>query len=62
LAKRYRSAPSVQTDPSKSYPAIFHNSRGDFTVDLRVKEAPVFVNSVVCLAPVTYTDLTADRP
>ncbi len=40
----------MQIDPSKSYQAIFHTSRGDFTVDLFAKDAPVTVNNFVFLA------------
>jgi cyclophilin family peptidyl-prolyl cis-trans isomerase len=40
----------MQIDPAKSYQAIFHTSRGDFTVDLFAKDAPVTVNNFVFLA------------
>jgi peptidyl-prolyl cis-trans isomerase B (cyclophilin B) len=50
LAKRYNTAPSMQIDPAKSYQAIFHTSRGDFTVDLFAKDAPITVNNFVFLA------------
>jgi cyclophilin family peptidyl-prolyl cis-trans isomerase len=40
----------MQIDPSKSYQAIFHTSRGDFTVDLFAKDAPKTVNNFVFLA------------
>jgi cyclophilin family peptidyl-prolyl cis-trans isomerase len=40
----------MQIDPAKSYQAIFHTSRGDFTVDLFAKEAPITVNNFVFLA------------
>jgi len=53
LAKRYNTAPSMQIDPAKSYQAIFHTSRGDFTVDLFAKDAPITVNNFVFLAPVS---------
>jgi cyclophilin family peptidyl-prolyl cis-trans isomerase len=41
----------MQIDPSKSYQAIFHSSRGDFTVDLFAKEALVTINNFVFRAP-----------
>ncbi|HEX3271294.1 MAG TPA: peptidylprolyl isomerase [Ktedonobacterales bacterium] len=50
MAKKYDSPPAMQIDPSKSYQAIFHTSRGDFTVDLFAKDAPVTVNNFVFLA------------
>jgi len=40
----------MQIDPAKSYQAIFHTSRGDFTVDLFAKDAPITVNNFVFLA------------
>jgi cyclophilin family peptidyl-prolyl cis-trans isomerase len=43
----------MQIDPAKSYPAIFHTCRGDFTVDLFAKEAPITVNNLVFLASVS---------
>jgi len=43
----------MQIDPAKSYQAIFHTSRGDFTVDLFAKDAPITVNNFVFLAPVS---------
>ena len=43
----------MQIDPAKSYQAIFHPSRGDFTVDLFAQQAPVTVNNFVVFAPVS---------
>jgi cyclophilin family peptidyl-prolyl cis-trans isomerase len=40
----------MQIDPTKSYQAIFHTSRGDFTVDLFAQQAPITVNNFVFLA------------
>jgi cyclophilin family peptidyl-prolyl cis-trans isomerase len=40
----------MQIDPAKSYQAIFHTSRGDFTVDLFTQQAPITVNNFVFLA------------
>ncbi|HLZ25542.1 MAG TPA: peptidylprolyl isomerase, partial [Ktedonobacterales bacterium] len=34
-------------DPNKRYLATFHTNRGDFTVDLFAKQAPVTVNNFV---------------
>jgi cyclophilin family peptidyl-prolyl cis-trans isomerase len=40
----------MQIDPAKSYQAVFHTSRGDFTVDLFAQQAPITVNNFVFLA------------
>jgi cyclophilin family peptidyl-prolyl cis-trans isomerase len=40
----------MQIDPNKRYQAIFHTSRGDFTVELFAQQAPVTVNNFVFLA------------
>jgi peptidyl-prolyl cis-trans isomerase B (cyclophilin B) len=40
----------MQIDPTKSYQAVFHTSRGDFTVDLFAQQAPNTVNNFVFLA------------
>jgi cyclophilin family peptidyl-prolyl cis-trans isomerase len=40
----------MQIDPNKHYRAIFHTSKGDFTVDLFAKQAPATVNNFVFLA------------
>jgi peptidyl-prolyl cis-trans isomerase B (cyclophilin B) len=50
MAKRYSSPPAMQIDPNKQYTAVFHTSRGDFTVDLFAQQAPVTVNNFVFLA------------
>src|SRR5947209_13954397 len=48
----------MQIDPAKSYQAIFHTSRGDFTVDLFAKDAPITVNNFVFLAREGFYDAT----
>jgi cyclophilin family peptidyl-prolyl cis-trans isomerase len=48
----------MQIDPAKSYQAIFHTSRGDFTVDLFAQQAPTTVNNFVFLARDHYYDGT----
>ncbi len=50
MAKQYRSAPEMQIDPAKHYTATFHTSRGDFSVELFAREAPITVNNFVFLA------------
>ncbi len=51
MAKQYSRAPEMQIDPNKHYEAIFHTDRGDFTVELFAREAPITVNNFVFLAP-----------
>jgi cyclophilin family peptidyl-prolyl cis-trans isomerase len=50
MAKQYSRPPEMQIDPSKHYEAIFHTDRGDFTVELFAREAPITVNNFVFLA------------
>ena len=50
MAKQYSSPPAMQIDPNKHYDAIFHTQRGDFTVELFAKQAPITVNNFVALA------------
>ncbi|HLZ21665.1 MAG TPA: peptidylprolyl isomerase [Ktedonobacterales bacterium] len=50
MAKQYASQPQMGIDPNKRYLATFHTNRGDFTVDLFAKQAPVTVNNFVFLA------------
>ena len=50
MAKRYSALPPMQIDPSKRYEAVFHTSRGDFTVELFAKQAPVTTNNFIFLA------------
>jgi len=40
----------MQIDPNKQYAAVFHTQRGDFTVELFARQAPVTVNNFVFLA------------
>ncbi len=50
MAKQYSRQPAMQIDPSKHYTATFHTNRGDFTVELFAKQAPLTVNNFVFLA------------
>jgi cyclophilin family peptidyl-prolyl cis-trans isomerase len=50
MAKRYAQQPAMSIDPNRRYHAIFHTSRGDFTVELFAQQAPVTVNNFVFLA------------
>jgi cyclophilin family peptidyl-prolyl cis-trans isomerase len=49
MAKQWSKAPDMQIDPNKKYTAVFHTQKGDFTVELFAKEAPVTVNNFVFL-------------
>ncbi len=54
--KSYDSAPEQIIDPEKSYTALIHTERGDFTMTLRPDLAPRHVNSFVFLARDGYYD------
>lgn len=54
--KTYDSAPEQTIDPQKSYTAVVHTVRGDFTMALRPDLAPQHVNSFVFLARDGYYD------
>ncbi|MGO8950509.1 MAG: peptidylprolyl isomerase [Ktedonobacterales bacterium] len=58
MAKQYRAAPPMQIVPNKKYSAVFHTDKGDFTVELFAKQAPVTVNNFVFLAREGYYDGT----
>jgi peptidylprolyl isomerase len=48
--KSYDAAPEMTIDPAKTYTAVVHTERGDFTIHLRPDLAPQHVNSFVFLA------------
>lgn len=50
MAKQYSQPPAMVIDPNKKYTAVFHTNKGDFTVELFAKEAPITVNNFVFLA------------
>jgi cyclophilin family peptidyl-prolyl cis-trans isomerase len=50
MAQQYSRPPAMQIDPNKQYQAVFHTERGDFTVELFARQAPVTVNNFVFLA------------
>ena len=54
--KTYDSAPEMTIDPEKSYTAVIHTERGDFTMTLRPDLAPQHVNSFVFLSRDGYYD------
>lgn len=55
-AKRWSAAPDMQIDPNKSYEAKIGTSKGEFTVELYAKEAPITVNNFVFLAREQFYD------
>ena len=56
VSKTYDSGPEQVIDPEKSYTAVVHTERGDFTMTLRADLAPQHVNSFVFLARDGYYD------
>ena len=54
--KAFDSGPEQVIDPEKSYTAVIHTERGDFTMTLRADLAPQHVNSFVFLARDGYYD------
>ena len=50
MAKHYARAPAMGIDPNKHDEATIHTSRGDFTVELFARQAPITVNNFVFLA------------
>jgi cyclophilin family peptidyl-prolyl cis-trans isomerase len=58
VARQYNSPPAMQIDPNRHYEAVFHTQRGDFTVELFAKQAPVTVNNFVFLAREGFYDNT----
>jgi len=49
MAQQYKQAPDMVIDPNKKYTAVFHTEKGEFTVELFAKEAPITVNNFVFL-------------
>jgi cyclophilin family peptidyl-prolyl cis-trans isomerase len=56
MAQQWSKAPDMQIDPNKNYTAVFHTDKGDFTVELYAKDAPLTVNNFVFLARQHYYD------
>lgn len=50
FAKEWSSPPEMKIDKEKSYSAIVETSKGQFTIELFAKEAPLAVNNFVFLA------------
>ncbi|WAH38477.1 peptidylprolyl isomerase [Alicyclobacillus dauci] len=48
--KQYDQVPEMQLQEGARYEAIVHTDKGDFTIELLAKEAPITVNSFVFLA------------
>lgn len=56
MAKQWSKAPDMQIDPNKKYTAILHTDKGDITIELFAKQAPITVNNFVFLARQHYYD------
>jgi peptidylprolyl isomerase len=54
--KSYPNVPEMMIDAAKTYTAVVHTERGDFTMNLRADLAPQHVNSFVFLAREGYFD------
>lgn len=54
--KSWSKPPEMNIDSSKTYEAEFHTSKGDFTVELYAKDAPITVNNFVFLAKEGFYD------
>jgi peptidylprolyl isomerase len=54
--KTYTAEPPMTIDASKTYTAVVHTERGDFTIKLRADLAPHHVNSFIFLAKDGYFD------
>ncbi len=50
MSKQYDAPPAMQLVPGSNYEATLHTNKGDFTVSLFAKEAPLTVNNFVSLA------------
>jgi cyclophilin family peptidyl-prolyl cis-trans isomerase len=50
----FTAAPEMTIDVSKSYSAVVETSKGQFTIELFAKEAPITVNSFVFLSKQRY--------
>jgi peptidyl-prolyl cis-trans isomerase B (cyclophilin B) len=49
-AKKFPAAPERIIDPAKTYTALMKTSKGDITISLAAKDAPITVNSFVFLS------------
>ncbi|MBE2186603.1 MAG: peptidylprolyl isomerase [Rhodothermales bacterium] len=58
MAKSYPAAPAMQIDPTKTYRATMHTSKGDIVLDLFPQYAPNTVNNFVSLATDGFYDGT----
>lgn len=55
-AKTWKEAPAMTIDPNKKYSAKISTSKGDFTIELFAKDAPITVNNFVFLAKQGFYD------
>lgn len=56
VGKQYASPPEMTIDAAKSYKAVVHTNKGDFTMELFAQSAPVTVNNFVFLSKERYYD------
>lgn len=49
-SQRWKSAPKMSIDTSKTYDAVVHTNYGTFTIQLFAKQSPITVNNFVFLA------------
>ena len=62
MPNQWNQPPAMEIDPSKKYTAVFHTEKGDFSVELFAKDAPVTVNNFVFLAKQNfYNNVTFHR-
>lgn len=50
MPKQYAQAPAMTIDQNKTYTAKLETNKGEITVELYPKDAPIAVNNFVCLA------------
>jgi cyclophilin family peptidyl-prolyl cis-trans isomerase len=50
----FKAAPDMQIDVNKTYSALVKTSKGEFTIELFAKDAPITVNSFVFLSKQRY--------
>lgn len=56
VVRRYTEPPAMGVDPSASYSAVLHTTKGDIRIELDPKAAPQAVNSFIFLAKAGFYD------
>ncbi len=49
-ARQYRTPPPMSIDPERRYSAVLHTTKGDVTIELFARDAPITTNNFVFLA------------